>query len=121
MHIRFLHGPDREPFAVADDGRLAQADAMPFHGIASRGLRTWLESQDDGVALWERCAHRLDDDLGEDDLRLQALQAAAGERGVLTFAQSAHAARAYVEHHCAQEGVADGTVCELWNTKEGHT
>ena len=75
MEISFAHGPDRTPFDVRPDAQVVAADAIPFHGIVPRGLRSWLDARgSDGPQVWERNAHRLHDHGSEVTAELRELR-----------------------------------------------
>jgi hypothetical protein len=117
-------GPDKIPFVLGPRTTVLCAVATPFHGIVSRGLLQALADHDKGADLWHRHAHRLlDEPDGEDgeDLDVAALKAAARQCRVLSFGQSALAARSYVERYCETQPAGGVPSCELWNIKEGHT
>ncbi|MBK5571159.1 hypothetical protein [Ensifer sp. SSB1] len=106
------HGPDRLPVRGTSIDDLAAA--VPFHGIISRGLEG--EILDPGE--WQRYAHRLFDDQGDDDPAFARLREAASRHRVLSFLQSTRAAERYLETRLAPKG---RRLCELWSVKEGHT
>ena len=115
-------GPDRVPFVLGPQATVHCARAIPFHGIVSRGLLQVLADRKGGAELWHRRAHRLfDEPSGGEDLDAAALTAAARQCGVLSFGQSALAARTYVERYCATQLNDCVDTCEMWNIKEGHT
>lgn len=114
MDVVHIYGPDRIQFLVDLDGCVRAADAIPFHGIVSRGLCTWLRQHSDGPGIWRRNAHRLHDGAPADNDELESLRAAADQLDVLSFGASALAATRYLE----RLGVAQA---QLWNIKEGHT
>jgi len=115
-------GPDKVPFVLGPQATVHCALATPFHGIVSRGLLQVVAERDEGPDVWHRHAHRLlDEPGGSKDSDAAALTAAARRCRVLSFGQSALAARTYVERYCATQ-LNDGiSSCELWNIKEGHT
>lgn len=115
-------GPDRVPFVLGPQATVHCALATPFHGIVSRGLLQVVADRAGGADLWHRHAHRLFDEPGDtEDLDAAALTDAARQRRVLSFGQSALAARTYVERYCATR-LKDGMpLCELWSIKEGRT
>ena len=114
-------GPDRVPFELGPRATVHCTVATPFHGIISRGLLRLLGDRDDGTALWRNHAqHLLDEDDGG-DRRAAALTAAARQQRVLSFGQSALAARTYIERYCDATPDDGASTCELWNIKEGHT
>ena len=119
MDVTFFHGPDRTPLHVDTDGAVAASGGLPFHGVASRGLLSWLEQQPRGAELWERLAHRLHDGTDADVPALSSLRGAANSHRVLSLAQSADVARRYAEARWAPD--LSIKACELWNIKEGHT
>lgn len=113
MEISFAHGLDRTPFDVRPDAQVVAADAIPFHGIVPRGLRSWLDARgSDGPQVWERNAHRLHDHGSEVTAELRELRRAAGRLGVLSFGQSALAAAGYLKRLAGNRG-------EMWYIKEG--
>jgi hypothetical protein len=115
-------GPDKVPFVLGPQATVHCALATPFHGIVSRGLLQVVADRAGGADLWHRHAHRLLDWPGDsEDLGVAALADAARQRRVLSFGQSALAACTYVERYRATR-LNDGMpLCEVWNTKEGHT
>lgn len=117
MHMRLFWGPDRVPFALTDEGQLAAAPAIPFHGIVGRGLLNLLSRERQPASVWHEHAHRIDaPPTSEDAPQLIQLRAWAHECQSLSFAQSALAAQAAVDAFAGSS-----TACELWNVKEGHT
>jgi hypothetical protein len=115
MDVVYLHGPNRTRFDVRPDGALVAAGGTPFHGVVSRGLRSWLDSQfPDGPAVWESYAHLLHDADTNVTAELRELRRAAARLKVLSFGQSAQAATQYMARLGCRHAL-------LWNIKEGHT
>ncbi|MYN11754.1 hypothetical protein GSY71_01110 [Pusillimonas sp. TS35] len=97
------HGPDRIGTAT-DDG--------PFHGIVPRSLIGGVDHD-----KWQRYAHQLFDQAIGANADLALLRLSALQHHVLSFQQSAQAARRFVETRLDLHGGH----CDLWNIKEGHT
>ncbi len=117
----FFHGPDKIPISIGTNAVDNDRMPKPFHGIASRGLLKKLIAAPIENISWINCAHILDDESETKEERLLALRLEARRSLVLTFQQSAQAAKNYVEacFTSLQNGAAQS--CEIWNIKEGHT
>lgn len=118
LEFRFLAGPDRAPFTLEANGRLKAGATMPFHGIISRGVLQDAQHRAIPADQWHLLAHRLQGAGEEMDGSFANVLEVCG---VLSFGESALAAKRYVEHLCAELAPETLRVAEIWNLKEGHT
>lgn len=123
MLSHFFYGPDKAPFRLLPNRQVAPGPYLPFHGIVSRGLLSWLRDHGVSDTVWHEHAPSLEPcspqrEPGHPDAEL--LRTAAAECRVLSFGQSAWCARRFVELY-GPEGAREADWCEFWNIKEGHT
>ena len=122
MKIQFYFGPERISFNLDEKGMVDVASIIPYHGIISRGMLNKIVSENEIADLWYQSAHILHEEnssvqnIGLDILRNEIL-----EWKVLSFGQSAIAARKYVEQYLESKESDNHSVIEIWNIKEGHT
>lgn len=113
MKFNYFFGPDKLPFAISAEGKIQQEISTPFHGIISRGLLNH------GCSIWNTHSHLLEYSNEKlQDEEWIALKQNAIKYGVLSFAESALAAKTYIERFSNKQST---DICELWNIKEGHT
>jgi len=121
MKFQFYFGPDKLPFKLTESGMVEENSTMPFHGIISRGLLNEFIKRSLNVELWHRNAHKIHEDSIGMSNDLSELLYLKNECKVLSFGQSALAARKYLEEQCKIGAMNNSSTIDIWNIKEGHT
>jgi hypothetical protein len=124
MQFHYFFGPDKMPFMLNEGCVVKSASCYPFHGIISRGLLNNMNKHKVGSKVWYKNAHQLEFAASEEELKNSdslLLKEFTKECKVLSFGQSAHCAKSFIENYCNDLIISNDAYCEVWNIKEGHT
>jgi len=120
--FKFYYGPDRSFFEISKGDKIRSKDAIPFHGIISRGLLKDLQDRRISSMYWHINAHKFLDFQNEIDTKEgKNVAKLIKNNEVLSFVQSAKIVKKYLTCYAGVETLSDLVEVSCWNIKEGHT